>query len=377
MSVTETKSPKRTETKERLLSLDTLRGFDMAMLLGGGAIIIALAELTGWNWMEALATQQHHVEWEGFRFYDLIFPLFMFISGVAIPYAINSKVEKGVAKSALLKKIFIRLLALIALGILYNGATQRGLTNFRYVSVLSQIGFGYFFAALICLYSRNIRACVFWLLGIMGGVAILQLFVPVAGHGAGTFESATTINAWLDQLLIPGRLHGKVFDPEGVLCIVSAITITLMGALAGYLLRRPGKASAKKALYIALAGVGAIAIAQLLSPYYPIIKKMWTVTYVLKAGGVSALMLALFYYVIDVKGSKNWTLFFRVFGMNSITIYMGSRIIDFGDISRFFLNWTSVHINEQWGALFISIGVLVIEWALLYYLYKKKIFLRV
>jgi predicted acyltransferase len=320
MSVTETKSPKRTETKERLLSLDTLRGFDMAMLLGGGAIIIALAELTGWNWMEALATQQHHVEWEGFRFYDLIFPLFMFISGVAIPYAINSKVEKGVAKSKLLKKIFYRLLALIALGILYNGATQGGFTNLRYVSVLSQIGFGYFFAALIFLYSRSIRGCIFWLLGIMGGVAILQLFVPVAVHGAGTFESATTINAWLDQLLIPGRLHGKVFDPEGVLCIVSAITITLMGALAGHLLRSPGKASAKKALFIALAGVGAIVFAQLLSPYYPIIKKMWTVTYVLKAAGVSALMLSLFYYVIDVKGSKNWTLFFLVFGMNSINI---------------------------------------------------------
>ena len=377
MSSTETKSPIRTATKERLLSLDTLRGFDMAMLLGGGAIIIALAELTGWNWMEALATQQHHVEWEGFRFYDLIFPLFMFISGVAIPYAINSKVEKGVAKSKLLKKIFYRLLALIALGILYNGATQRGFTNLRYVGVLAQIGFGYFFAALIFLYSRNIRTCIFWLLGIMSGVAILQLFIPVPGYGAGTFESATTINAWLDQLLIPGRLYDKVFDPEGVLCIVSAITITLMGALAGYLLRGAGKASAKKALYIALAGVGAIVIAQLLSPYYPIIKKMWTVTYVLKAAGVSALMLSLFYYVIDVKGSLNWTLFFRVFGMNSITIYMGSRIIDFGDISRFFLNWTSVHINEQWGALFIAIGVLVIEWALLYYLYKKKIFLRV
>ena len=377
MSSTETKSPIRTATKERLLSLDTLRGFDMAMLLGGGAIIIALAELTGWNWMEALATQQHHVEWEGFRFYDLIFPLFMFISGVAIPYAINSKVEKGVAKSKLLKKIFYRLLTLIALGILYNGATQRGFTNLRYVGVLAQIGFGYFFAALIFLYSRNIRTCIFWLLGIMSGVAILQLFIPVPGYGAGTFESATTINAWLDQLLIPGRLYDKVFDPEGVLCIVSAITITLMGALAGYLLRGAGKASAKKALYIALAGVGAIVIAQLLSPYYPIIKKMWTVTYVLKAAGVSALMLSLFYYVIDVKGSLNWTLFFRVFGMNSITIYMGSRIIDFGDISRFFLNWTSVHINEQWGALFIAIGVLVIEWALLYYLYKKKIFLRV
>ena len=106
----------RTGTKERLLSLDTLRGFDMAMLVGGAGIIIALSKLTGWSWMEAVATQMHHVKWEGFRFYDLIFPLFMFISGVAIPYAINSKVEKGVNKTLLLRKIFIRLLALIGFG---------------------------------------------------------------------------------------------------------------------------------------------------------------------------------------------------------------------------------------------------------------------
>ena len=377
MEATQTSQSIRTGTKERLLSLDTLRGFDMAMLVGGGSIIIALSELTGWNWVEALATQQHHVEWEGFRFYDLIFPLFMFISGVAIPYAITSKLEKGVAKSLLLKKIFIRLLALIGLGFLYNGLLSRGFTNFRYVSVLSQIGFGYFFAALIHLYSKNIKGTVYWLLGIMGGVAALQLFVPVPGHGAGTFEPATSINAWLDQLLIPGRLHGKVFDPEGILCIVSAVTITMMGTLAGYVIRSGKSAPAKKALYITLAGAGAIAVSLALSPFYPIIKKMWTVSYVLMAAGVSALLLALFYYVIDVKGSKNWTLFFRVFGMNSITIYMGSRIIDFHDISRFFLNWTSVHINEQWGALFIAIGVLTIQWALMLFLYKKKIFLRV
>jgi len=317
------------------------------------------------------------VKWEGFRFYDLIFPLFMFISGVAIPYAINSKVEKGVAKAMLFRKVFIRLLALIGFGFLYNGILSRGFSNFRYVSVLSQIGFGYFFAALICLYSKNIRGTVYWLLGIMGGVAVLQLFVPVPGHGAGTFEPATTINAWLDQLLLPGRLHDKVFDPEGVLCIVSAVTITLMGALAGYIIRSGKSVPAKKALYIAIAGAGAIVLAQLLSPVYPIIKKMWTVTYVLKAAGVSALLLALFYYVIDVKGSKNWTLFFRVFGMNSITIYMADRIIDFHDISRFFMGWTSVHFNEQWGTVFIAIGVLTIQWALMLFLYRRKIFLRV
>ncbi len=349
----------------------------MAMLVGGGGILIALAELTGWNWMEALATQQHHVEWEGFRFYDLIFPLFMFISGVAIPYAITSKVEKGVEKSRLFRKIFIRLLALIGLGLMYNGALARGFTELRYVSVLSQIGFGYFFAALICLYSKNIRGVAFWLLGIMGAVAVLQLLVPVPEYGAGNFEPGTSMNAWLDQLLVPGRLYGEVYDPEGVLCIVSAITITMMGTLAGYIIRSGKSAPARKALYITLGGVGAIALALALSTFYPIIKKMWTASYVLLAGGVSALLLALFYFVIDVKGSRNWTLFFRVFGMNSITIYMGTRIIGFRSISRFFLGWTSVHISELWGDVFIAIGVLVLEWALMLFLYRKKIFLRV
>ena len=367
----------RTAPKERLQSLDTLRGFDMVMLMGGCGIIATLAEASGWGWMETLATQTHHVEWKGFRFYDLIFPLFMFIAGVAIPYAITSKVEKGVAKSRLLRKIGIRLLALIGLGLLYNGAASRGFTNLRYASVLSQIGFGYFFAALIFLYSRNIKVCIYWLLGILVGVAALQLFVPVPGYGAGTFEPASTINAWLDQRLIPGRLHATDFDPEGFLCIVSAISITLMGAIAGYVIRSTSHAPKRKALYIALAGVVLVAIAVAISPFYPVIKKMWTVSYVVLAAGVSSLLLSLFYFVIDVKGSKNWILFFRVFGMNSITIYMVARIISFRDISHFFLNWFSVHISEQWGAVIIAIGVLTLQWAFLLFLYKKKIFLRV
>lgn len=349
----------------------------MAMLVGGCGIIVALAEATGWGWLEALATQCHHVEWEGFRFYDLIFPLFMFVSGVAIPYAINSKLEKGVAQSRLFRKIAIRLVALVALGLLYNGVLQRGFTNMRAASVLAQIGFGYFFAALICLYSRSMRARILWLLGIMAGVAALQLFVPVPGYGAGTFEPASTMNAWLDQRLIPGRLYNGDFDPEGFLCIVSAISITLMGALAGFIIRSKTITKERKALYVTIAGVGLIALGLALSPVYPVIKKMWTVPYVMLAAGVSALTLALLYFLIDVKGYRNWTLFFRVFGMNSITIYMAARIIDFRGISRFFLNWTSVHISEVWGTVFIAIGILVLQWALMLFLYKKKIFLRV
>lgn len=349
----------------------------MAMLVGGGGIIIALAEATGWNWLETLAIQQHHVKWEGFRFYDLIFPLFMFISGVAIPFAITSKVEKGIGKPRLLKKITIRLVALILLGILYNGATEDGFTELRYVSVLSQIGFGYFFAALIFLYSGNIKGCIYWLLGIVAGVSVLQLFVPVPGYGTGTFEPSTSINAWLDQRLIPGKLHGGVFDPEGLLCIVSAVSVTMLGGLAGHLIRSSGHTPVRKALLLAAGGAALIAVALAVSPFYPVIKKMWTASYVLLAAGVSSLLLALFYYVIDVKGIKNWTPFFVVFGMNSITIYMADRIIGFKEISHFFLNWTSVHISANAGAVFVATGVLVLQWVLMLFLFRKRIFLRV
>jgi len=367
----------RISPKERLKSLDTLRGFDMAMLTGGAGIIIALAEATNAGWLDALATQMHHVSWGGFRFYDLIFPLFMFISGAAIPYGITSKVEKGIPRSLLLRKISVRLVVLIALGILYNGALKNGFQDLRYASVLGQIGVGYFFTALIVLYTRRHGSVFLWLAGIMAAVAVLQLFVPVPGYGHGNFEKATSINAWLDQMLLPGRLHNEMFDPEGVLCMVSAVAVTLMGGLAGTVIRSSPYSMQKKALWIALGGTVSVLLALALSPVYPIIKRMWTVPYVLLSGGISALLLALFYFVIDVKGFRRWTPFFVVFGMNAITIYMAKKILDFEGISSFFFGWTRVHIHEGWGEVFVACGILALQWALLYFLYRKKIFLRV
>ncbi|MCP4312981.1 MAG: DUF5009 domain-containing protein [Bacteroidetes bacterium] len=367
----------RTSTGERLKSLDTLRGFDMAMLVGGCGVIIALAEVADMNWLNTIENQLNHVSWEGFRFYDLIFPLFMFISGAAIPYGITSKLEKGIPSQVLLKKILWRFIALILLGIIYNGALRKGFTDLRYASVLGQIGVGYFFAALIFLYTRKPGRILLWLTGIMATVAILQLFIPAPGYGAGSFEKGANMNAWLDQMLIPGRLHNEVFDPEGVLCMISAIGVTLMGGLAGYVIRSFKISMQRKALWIAIGGATAILLALLLSPVYPIIKKMWTVPFVLMTGGVSALLLSLFYFVIDVKGINKWTPFFIVFGMNSITIYLGVKILDFGRASRFFLGWTQHHISEAWGEVFLAIGVLILQWALMLFLYRKRIFLRI
>ena len=371
---------KKSEPKqpERLQSLDVLRGFDMLWIIGGGSLIVALAEATKWGWLQVIAGQMEHVPWAGFHFEDLIFPLFMFISGVAIPYAITAKVEQGAKRKALFHKILKRGIILVLLGMLYNGALKNGFSDMRVASVLAQIGLGYLFAATIVLYTKSFKTRLAWLVGILSGIAILQLLVPVPGYGAGLLTADGGMNAWLDRMFLPGRLYGGTFDPEGLLCIVSAITVTLMGALAGSVLRDGEPASKRKAATLAIAGAALVTTALILSTFYPIIKAAWTVPFNLLTAGISSLLLSLFYYTIDV---KDWThgiisykiLFFKVIGMNSITIYLAVDIINFGQISQFFTGWLAAPL----GGWIVILGAIIIEWLLLYYLYTKKIFLRV
>jgi predicted acyltransferase len=367
-----------TNLTERLASLDVLRGFDMLWIIGGSSLILSLTKTTQWGWLQVIADQMEHAKWEGFHFYDLIFPMFMFISGVAIPYAISSKVEQGTNRNLLFRKIVKRGIILVLLGVLYNGALERGFMNLRYASVLAQIGLGYLFAATINLYARSFKARVLWLLGILAGITILQLAFPVPGYGAGLLTADGGVNAWIDRMLLPGRLYGETYDPEGLLCIVSAISVTLMGSLAGSILRDGNPANKRKAAILAISGAVLVIIAVILSPYYPIIKKAWTVPFNLLTAGISALLLSLFYFLIDVRKwingiiSYKW-LFFKVIGMNSITIYLGTRIVNFNQLSRFFTGW----LASPFGDWIIVLGAIALEWILLYYLYKKKIFLRV
>jgi predicted acyltransferase len=369
--------------KERLASLDVLRGFDMLWIIGGGSLIVALSKALDWGWLNVVAEQMEHVKWDGFHFEDLIFPLFMFISGVAIPYAISSKIEKGADKFSLFKKAAKRGIILILLGIMYNGALQKGFYNMRFPSVLGQIGFAYFFAATIVIYTKSMKTRIFWLVGILTSIAIIQLAVPVPGQGAGLLDPINGINAYLDRLLLPGRLHGKTFDPEGLLCCISAISVTLMGALAGGVLRDGKPASTRKVSILAITGATLLVVALLLSTFYPIIKAAWTVPFDMLTAGISFMLLAFFYLAIDVKdwtaSTRNWGIgakkafFFKVIGMNSITIYLTSRILDFEDAAKFFLGF----LEPAVGNWIIILGGITLEWLFLYFLYKKNIFLKV
>jgi predicted acyltransferase len=339
---------------DRLWSLDTLRGFDMFWIIGGDAFFRTLADVTGWGWARFGAFQLDHAEWAGFHFYDLVFPLFMFISGVAIPFSLLAKAEGGAPKAGTYGKLVKRGLILVLLGVLYNGFLKAGPAAARYPSVLGQIGLAYLFAGLIMLSVKSLKGRIGAVLAILGGYAAVQLLVPVPGIGAGVLTPEGTINGFVDRLLLPGRLYDGVFDPEGILCVLSAVSVTLLGGIAGSILRAEKGSGYRKAG----------------------IKKAWTATFDMSAAGLSFLLLALFYLVVDVWKVRKWTFFLRVIGLNSITIYLGKRLIDFS-FSSVFLFGGLAGLAGRFQPVVIIVGTIAVEWVFLYFLYKKKIFLRV
>ena len=348
----------------------------MFWIIGGDAFFRSLAEVTNWGWARAWAVQLEHAEWAGFHFYDLVFPLFMFISGVAMPLSLLAKAETAADKRPIYLKLLKRALLLVLLGLVYNHLTDLRFATQRYASVLAQIGLAYLFAALIMLKVRGLGGRLAAVVGILAGTAAVQLFVPVPGIGAGVLTPEGTINGWVDRLLLPGRLYDTVFDPEGILCILSATSVTLMGGLAGLVLKSGKLPAYRKALVLAGSGVGLATLGYVLGGWYPIIKKAWTATFDIYAAGLSFLLLALFYLVVDVWGFRKWSFFFRVIGLNSITIYLGTRMIDFDFTSEFWFGGLA-RLAGPAGVLVLGAGVIAVEWLVLYFLYKKSVFLRV
>jgi predicted acyltransferase len=365
--------------KLRIQSIDALRGFDMFWIIGGGELFEALARCFPNKGFQTIAAQMEHVPWAGFHFYDLIFPLFMFISGATIPIAILSKLETGAPRKDMIMKVTWRMVILVVLGIIFNGTLRDGFGNARYASVLGQIGIAYFIASMILIHTRSFKARFFWLIGILIGYAALQLWVPVPGSGAGVLTPEGCINSYIDRNFLPGRMGQGTFDALGLLCILSASAVTLMGSFAGQILVKKDMETRKKIVLLISVGTGLILLAILINPFYPVIKNCWTSTYNLLAGGISFLLLALFFLVIDVWGLKNWSFFFRVIGLNSIFIYLISvgNLVDVSHTSMSLIGRIVKPLTENAGDLVLVIGNIVLCWLLLWFMYRKRIFIKV
>lgn len=372
---------KTDKVNKRLMSLDTLRGFDMMFIMGFSGLVMAICALFPGGEECWLSTTMEHVKWNGLAHHDTIFPLFLFIAGISFPFSYAKQLANGMSSKAVYLKILKRFLILVTLGIVYNGLFKLDFANLRICSVLGRIGFAWAVAAVLFInFKPMTRAIIAGVILVTYWLIVAYIPAPdVPGGDPLTMEG--TIVGWVDRMITPGRLiyNKGNFDPEGLLSAFPAVVTAMLGMFTGEFVRVPEEkiSGAKKSGYMGLAALGMLAVGLLWSLVFPINKMLWSSSFVLVVGAYSLGMFALFYYIIDVKGWQKWTFFFRVIGMNSITIYMAQKIISFSSINRFFLGGVVSYVPEAWGAVIFSIGYLTLSWLFLYFLYKKNTFLKI
>ncbi|MBU6399839.1 MAG: DUF1624 domain-containing protein [Verrucomicrobia bacterium] len=377
MNQTATAPASTSETKTvgpRLLSLDALRGFDMFWIIGADELVHGLRKLSDAGLIQSLADQLEHKAWQGFHFEDLIFPMFVFMVGISLVFSLTRTIAQE-GRAGALKRIVRRTVLLYLLGVFYYGGFGTPFERIRLLGVLQRIALCYGFAAVLFCYLKPkglVAACV----GLLVGYWALMTFVPVPGVGAGNFAEGKNLTNYLDKQYLPLRKWDGDHDPEGLLSTLPAIATCLLGVFAGLLLGSKSVPEQKKVGLLVGAGVAGVALGWLWGFQFPVIKKIWTSSYVLVAGGYSALLLALFYQVIDVWKCQWWARPFVWVGMNPITIYMAVNLVDFGKIAERFVGGD---LNQRFGAggdLAVAIASLALVFGFCHFLYRRKIFLR-
>jgi predicted acyltransferase len=370
---------------KRLVSLDALRGFDMFWIIGGEYLVINLAKATNSSFMNSLAEQFDHVPWEGFRFYDLIMPLFLFMVGMSIPYALTKRLADGEPKSKIYRHALKRSVILFIFGMI----CQCHLLSFNLDKMhiihdtLQSIAIGYFFSVIIFsefklkkqLIITSTLFLVFW--------AILT-FVPVPGEPAGQLLPQNNIAKHIEKLVF-GHFDDGPSDYTWFLSSLGFIITVMTGVFASTIIRsknivfpsvKSKNPEIHKTIMLAATGLAFAAAGQVANIWFPIIKHIWNPSFILFSSGLSFLLMALFYYIIDVKGYQRWAFWLKVIGMNSIFIYMASHLINFEDIAQNVVFGLEQFFNEYY-PLIRSITALAIIYVMLYYMYKKGTFLKV
>ena len=366
------------EPSSRLASLDALRGFDMLWITGGGALAGALKAFGPDSMLAPVALQLQHVPWEGFHFEDLIFPLFVFMAGVSIVFSLPKMVAKVGAGGAV-RRITTRTLILFALGIFLSGGLARGIDDVRWLGVLQRIGLAYFGASLLSLWLKPrglFVACV----ALLAGYWALLTFVPVPGIGAGDYAEGRNLTNHLDKLYLPGRKYDGDHDPEGLLSTLPAIASCLIGVLAGHWLRSAA-APGRKVLLLLLGGAVMLGLGWAWAPWFPVVKKLWTSSFVLVAAGWSALLLGLFYWTIEIRNWRRWAEPFVWVGLNPIAIYVAGNMIDWPKIAGRFTGgdlqkWLNADVHPGLGNLLTALLAMGFSFLLAWFLHRRKIYLR-
>ena len=359
----------------RLQSLDALRGFDMFWIMGGKSIFVGLSTLTGWQILKWWELQLAHAPWHGFTFYDMIFPLFLFIAGVSFPFSLAKRIAMNNSRKSIYIHVIKRGLILVSLGILYNNAVKFDFKNMSYRSVLGIIGLSWMFAALIFM-NTKLTSRIIWFCGLLMVYWLALILFPAHDLGSTDIYSPEgNLTGYIDRILMPGRYYNS----EQLFTLLPATGTALLGIFTGefmlseYLKDKPYI----KVLYLVAVAIVLLIIGKVWDLSFPINKHLWTSSYVCFVGGLSILLFTVFYLIIDVWQYKKWAFFFVIIGLNPITIYLGGRIINFRSAAGFFFDGFAALLPNTWEPLIDGIGLTTVGWIFLYILYKKNVFLKV
>jgi predicted acyltransferase len=358
---TEPSDRTRPAAGQRLISLDAFRGFTMFWLLGGKPFLMAVAGLSLGVFSDVLKYQLTHTPWVGLRYYDLVWPSFMLMVGVSVPFSLAG--ERNMVR------VWRRAIVLFLLGSLRESIHAGKPYLIELSSALQPIAVAYVVAAYLAV--RPVRIQIATATLILVGYALLLAFVPAPGIPAGTYEPNHNLVTAVDKALI-----GRTLE-EGwgtALSTIPAISTTILGLLLGELLMA-GKGSRYNARVIGLTGVGCLLAGLALGPFIPVIMKLWTTSYGLMSAGWACLLFLAFYWTIDVLGYRGWTLPLVVIGTNALAAYLGPSIVQVSRITNPFIHPIAERVGA-FGPVLSAGAVLLAGWLVLFWMYRRKIFLR-
>lgn len=369
-------------TQGRLMSLDIFRGATIAAM-----ILVNDPGGPGTYW------PLEHAEWNGWTPTDLVFPFFLFIVGVAMAFSFPSRLKRGESRQNLLLHVAWRGVILFVLGVFLNGLPIGfHLASWRVYGVLQRIAICYVIAAIVALRTKP-RTWLAAAVGCLAGYWILMRFIPVPGYGVPAhdiplLDPDRNLVAWLDRTLLTGHLSEVTRDPEGLLSSIPAVASCLFGLLTGHWLRS-SRTAAQKVRGLVISGCSGVVLGEIWNVWFPINKKLWTSSYVLLTTGLALLVLALCYWLMDIKQRRGpIASFFQIFGSNAIAAYVLAELLAIGmdmvQVSRDVSVHDFVHqrflapiANAPNSSLLYAIAFALVCWIPMWLLYRKRIFLKI
>jgi predicted acyltransferase len=356
----------------RLVSLDAFRGFIMFWIVGGGALALGIQAL-GHNLItDTLIYQLNHSPWEGLRFYDCIWPSFMMMVGISIPFSYAKRSLTQTHQQMLFHAIK-RFAILMLLGGMRESVSLGSPRLIELSSALQPIAVASLAAFLLVRKSWKFQAVVG--ASILIGYLLLLALVPVPGVGTVSYDKGANLVYAVDKALLPHRTGEAVFL-EGwgtIICTIPTIATTILGLLFGQLLKSQLTAR-KKMMVIGATGFGGLIVGYVVSLFVPVVMKMWTTSYGILSASWACLMFLLFYWIVDVLGYRKWAFVFVIIGMNALAVYLCNTVTRLDEIVSIFTKGLAAALGAV-GPLLAALAFFAVEWCILYWMYKRKIFL--